>query len=78
MVVEVAVADGGDRPPEVVVVFGIEHGHEGVGLGDGDQGHEAGAVEEVEVPGAGELAHQRVVDGRPGCQPEAGVLGLPR
>src|SRR4051812_2719790 len=78
IVVDIAIPDGRDRAPEVVVIFGVEHRDEGVVSGQCHVRHEPGAVEKIELPGSGDLAHDRVVDDRPRSQPEAGVLGLPR
>jgi hypothetical protein len=43
VVIAVTVADRRDRPPELVVIFGVEHSDGGVGGGDGGQRHEARA-----------------------------------
>ena len=34
VVVDVAIADGGDRTPEFVVIFGVEHGDQPIGSRD--------------------------------------------
>src|SRR3954447_10008734 len=78
IVVDVAIPNGRDRAPEIVVIFGVEHCDEGIVSGQCDLRHEPGAVEKIELPGSGYLAHYRIVDDRPRSQPEAGVLGLPR
>src|SRR3982074_3509846 len=38
--VDVAIADRGDRPPELVVILGVEHRDRGVGQGYRDERHE--------------------------------------
>ncbi len=47
--------DSSDRPPEVVGVLGVPAGDLGVGLGDVEQGEQAGVLDQAEPPVRGHL-----------------------
>ena len=52
--------DGGDRPPERVVVLGVEAGDERVGVGHGHHRHEPRRVHDVQAVVEHELAERAV------------------
>jgi len=78
IVIEIGVADRRHRPPELVVILGVEHGNVGVSQGDREQRHEARAVDEIQVALEDHLARQRVKSLRARHQPELRDLGLLR
>ncbi len=76
--VAIAIADGGHRTPELVVVLGVEHGDGRIvhGLGDG---HQQARVARGIAPGPfGHRIHHAVIDRRKRGFPESGLLQLRR
>ena len=76
--VELAVADGGDRAPEVVGVLGIEHGDQRFVHRLRRGGVEARVAQHVAPGLQRHRAQHAVVDGRQRVVPEARDLGLLR
>src|SRR5256885_2051174 len=78
IVVDVTVADRGDRAPELILVLGIEHGDVRIRLSGGHYRHESRAVDHRHVLAGDDLTRDWLIDRWPGSQPELGILGLPR
>ncbi len=76
--VHVAVADGGDRAPEIVGVLGVEDRDQAVVHGHRGQREQACVVGHVAAGGAGDRAGDRPVDGRGRRFPEPRHRGLLR
>src|SRR5262249_57558401 len=74
--VDVTVADGGDRSPELVMIFGVEERYGAVGLRYSVERHQPRAVDHVHLLEDDKLAYQRLVGRRPEHQPEPGGLRL--
>jgi hypothetical protein len=77
IVVDIAVADGGDRTPEFVVVFCVKHRDQRIFSGDRRKCEQAGAVDEAEFPGLSHRADDGIVAPSVDHQPKACILGLP-
>ena len=76
--VDIPVADGRDRPPELVVVLGIEDGHHCIGCRHRDQREQAGVLVHAEPLGLRELHGEWHERAGPGVEPEASGLRLYR
>src|ERR1700730_15482267 len=74
--VDIAIADGRDRPPEIVMVLGVQHGDGRIRDPDRHQRHEPRAVDDAHLLGDHELACERVISHRRTDEPKAGNLGL--
>ena len=72
----IGIADRGDGPPEIVGIFAVEHGDEGIAGRHRRQRIEPRAVDEVHVLGRGDLANDRVIGPRSREEPEAPDRGL--
>ena len=77
IVVDVAIADGGDRTSEFVVVLGVEHGDQPIGSRDGHKRKQARAVHDAEFLVRRQGANDGIVDPAVDRQPEADVFDLP-
>ncbi len=77
IVILIAVANGRDRTPELVVILGVEHCNRCVGAGHRGKSHEPRTVDHAHLLCLHHLADDRFRALRPGDEPEAGVLGLP-
>src|SRR5262249_41835277 len=78
VVIDIAVANGSDRAPELVVIFGIEYGDERVVKPNRHERHEPRAVDDTHLLCGHELAHERMIGWRTRHEPEPGGLGLLR
>src|SRR5262245_54299078 len=76
--INIAVTDGSDWAPEVVMVLGVEHGYERVVKGDRRERHKARAVLDTHLFCGYELAYERVIGWWTDHEPEAGGLSLLR
>src|ERR1700737_2767452 len=72
---DIAVAICRDGPPEVVMVFGVQHSDDRVVESNRLERHEACAVEDTHLLCGHELAHQGLIGQKRTC-PEQGCLGL--
>ena len=75
--IDVAIANGCNRTPELVVILCVHHRDIGIGQRHRGERHEARAVEKPQLLRRYQLANQRISALRAGDQPEAGILGLP-
>src|ERR1700681_3070360 len=73
--IDIAVANCRDRPPEVVMVFGVQHSDDRVVESNRLERHEACAVEDTHLLCGHELAHQGLIGQKRTC-PEQCCLGL--
>src|SRR5439155_13449185 len=74
--VVVAIADGGDRSPEVVVVLGVQYSNDRIGDPNRDQRHEPRTVDDTHLLRDHQLPDKRMIGHRWTDQPEPGRLGL--
>src|SRR5260370_1096810 len=74
--INIAVANCRYWPPEVVMVFGVEHSYERVVEPNRHERHEPRAVAHTHLLCGHELAHERMIGWRTGQEPEPGGLGL--
>src|SRR6266478_8015266 len=74
--IDIAVANRCDRPPKVVMVFGVEHGNERIVEPKRHERHEPGAVDDAHLLCRHELAYERMIGWWTGHEPEPGSLGL--
>src|SRR4029453_16800845 len=74
--VGIAVANGGDRPPEIVVILGVQYRDERVVEPKRQIRHEARAIDDVHLLYGDELAYERMIGSRCADEPEPGRLGL--
>src|SRR5262249_7820564 len=74
--IDIAVAYGRDRPPEIEMVLGIQHSDDRVVEADRPERHEPRAVEDAHLLCGRELAYEGVVRYRRADQPEPGRLRL--
>ena len=79
--IKISLADGGDRPPGVIGVFGIPSGNAGVSESDVENRQQTGGRAEEDVPGGGQVvgnvvpvARRRICTAAIG--PESGDGGL--
>ena len=68
--VPVAIADRGDRPPESVVILGVEDGDDGVVHRLGHGGEQSGILRDIAPGLIGDRSHDAVVDRRQRRFPE--------
>src|SRR5262245_47979899 len=61
VVVDIAIANGRDWAPEIVMIFGIEHGDVSVVQTNRHQGHEPRAIENAHLLGGHESTNKRMV-----------------
>src|SRR3981081_2755419 len=73
--IDIAVANCRNRPPEVVMVFSVQHSDDRVVESNRLERHEARAVEDTHLLCGHELAHQGLIGQKRTC-PEQGCLGL--
>src|SRR2546430_1268731 len=76
--IEVAVTNSGDRPPETIMVLGIQHSDDRVAEPNRHQRHQSCTVEDAHLFRGHELAYKGVVRHRRADEPEAGGFGLLR
>src|SRR5215471_231324 len=76
--VNIAVTDGSDRSPEVVMVLGVEHSYERVVEADSRERHKPRAVTDTHLFCGYELAYERVIGWWTDHEPEPCSLGLLR
>src|SRR5215813_4295909 len=74
--INVAVANCCDWPPEIVIVFGVEHSDERVVKPNRDERHEPRAVLDTHLLGGRELTYERVIGLWTSHKPEPGSFGL--
>src|SRR5229473_5716817 len=74
--IRIAVTNRRDRPPEVVMVLGVQHGDDRVAEPNRHQRHEPRAVDDAHLLCGHELAYEGVIGHRWTDEPEPGRLGL--
>src|SRR5215472_8292732 len=74
--IDITVADGGNGPPEHIVIFRLIDRLNGIGCGHADQGHKTCRVDHRHVLADGYLTHPCIVGYRPRCQPKARCICL--
>ncbi len=73
--INVTVANGSDRSPEVVLVLGVQYRNDGVVQANGRERHEARAVHDIHLFCCRELTQEGLIAGQR-VDPEPGSLGL--
>src|SRR5262245_41739870 len=73
--IDVAITNRGDRPPEIVMIFGVQHRDKCVIEAKRHERHETGAVDDVHLLGGDELAYEGVIGGRRAGEPEPRRFG---
>src|SRR5215813_4873086 len=76
VVVDIAVANSGNRPPKVVMVLGVEHRDQRLVEPNRDQRHEPRAVADIHLLCRHEIAREGVIGWWADHQPKPGDLGL--
>src|SRR5262249_8375893 len=76
VVIDIGIANCRHRPPEIVVVLGIQHGDQCVVGCEGGECHEPRAIDDIHAFGPRQLADEGVISDRPRDEPEAGSLSL--
>ena len=75
--VEIAVANGGDRPPELIFILGVEHGNKCIGSRDRAEREQARAINDAGLLGHNNPSQDGVINSAIHRQPETRVLCLP-
>src|SRR5689334_24491771 len=78
VVIDIAIANRRDRPPEVVMILGIEHSYERLVEANRCERHKPRAVADTHLFCGYELADERMVSWWTDHEPEPGGLGLLR
>src|SRR5215470_4795051 len=76
VVVDITVANSSNRPPKVVMVFGVEHRDQRLVEPNRHQRHEPRAVVDIHLLRRHEIAREGVIGWWADHQPELGDLGL--
>src|SRR5882757_6784978 len=74
--VDIAIANGCDGAPQLVVVLGIQYRDQCIIQRDSRDRHESRALNDVHLLGDCELPQEGMIRGRARHEPEAGSLGL--
>src|SRR5258707_8357818 len=74
----IAVADRRDRPPEIVMVLGVQHSDDRISEPYRNEHHETRAVDDIQSLRNHEFANEGVIGPRRSDKPEQGYFGLLR
>ena len=70
IVVEIAVANGSDRTPELVLILGVEHGNKRIGSRDRAEREQARAIDEAGLLGRNDPGDDGIIASAVDRQPE--------